>query len=241
MLNARRCVDYDNFVKDHQLYLYPILVSKLTNLLEHEPKKILDLGCGPGYLSFSLGTIFPKSEIYALDINPEMLKIAKRNYPFYTEKVDMNLIFVQGDVHKLCFEDAKFDLVVSYSCLHHWTNIENAMLEIIRVLNKNGLAILIDTNPPEEFMYSEMISFLDNDSYSYFIEKAWRESLSKEKISKIMNGIHDPQINYSIEDYEIKMEDLIFSEEYFDDKWNNFSQKNISATPRSWIIKIKKN
>lgn len=240
VLNAKHCVDYDNFVKDYQLYLYPMLVSKLVNLLEYEPKKILDLGCGPGYLSFSLEAIFQHSEIYSLDINQEMLKIAKKNYPLYSESMNTNLSFIQGDVHNLSFTDNTFDLVVSYSCLHHWIDIHNAILEIIRVLNKGGLAILIDTNPPEDFMYSEMVSFLNNDSYSYFIDKAWRESLSKATLSDIMSNVQHPSITYSIEDYKIEVEDLIFSEEYFGDKWNNFSEKTISTSPKSWIMKINK-
>ncbi|WP_455167227.1 class I SAM-dependent methyltransferase [Streptococcus sp.] len=240
MLDAKRCVDYDNFVKDYQLYLYPILVSKLVDLLEHNPQKILDLGCGPGYLSFSLGAIFQNSEIYSLDINQEMLNIAKQNYPLYSESMDINLSFIQGDVHNLAFTDNTFDLVVSYSCLHHWKDIHNAIREIIRVLNKDGLAVIIDTNPPEDFMYSEMVSFLNNESYSYFIDKAWRESLSKEILSDIMNDIQDSSIVYSIGDYEIEVENLIFSEEYFSDKWNKFSEKTISACPKSWIIKINK-
>lgn len=241
LLRNEQCFQYNKLIKEHQLYLYPILSSKIYRLLGNTPKKILDLGVGPGYLSFCLAKLFSKSDIIALDINPHMIELSKDNERFWN-KTNNKINYVEGDVHNLNFPDNMFDLIVSYSCFHHWFDIKQSLLEIIRVLNKEGTAILIDTNPDKLQINSDLLSFLNyNDEYIYFIEKAWRESIKKEDISKLISEMFLPNCIYSLKDYTIEIEDIIFAEETFEESWlNGIGKKTFSSFPTSWIIIIKK-
>lgn len=71
--------------------------------------KILDIGCGKGYLLFDFLKVLPNAEIYGLDISKYALRNSK---PEISDK----LIF--GDAKELPFEDNYFDLVISINTLH---------------------------------------------------------------------------------------------------------------------------
>ena len=71
--------------------------------------KILDIGCGKGYLLFDFLKILPKAEIFGIDISEYAIKNSK-------EEIKSNLIV--GDAANLPYEDNYFDLVISINTLH---------------------------------------------------------------------------------------------------------------------------
>ena len=50
------------------------LISRLTSL---DPKRALDIGCGPGNSTFALKSQFPNADITGVDYSDDMLKKAK--------------------------------------------------------------------------------------------------------------------------------------------------------------------
>ena len=71
--------------------------------------KILDIGCGKGYLLFDFKKCLPEAEIYGLDISSYAIKNGK-------EEIKENLIL--GNATKLPWSDSSFDLVISIMSLH---------------------------------------------------------------------------------------------------------------------------
>jgi ubiquinone/menaquinone biosynthesis C-methylase UbiE len=104
-------------------------IPGLLDAAEVGPKmSILDVGCGPGYVSSAAterGAI-PTG----LDFSQEMLAIAKKMFP----KIE----FRQGDAQNLPFNDAIFDRVVTNFALLHVAEPERAMAEAARVLKSGG-------------------------------------------------------------------------------------------------------
>jgi SAM-dependent methyltransferase len=89
---------------------------------------ILDVGCGPGYVS---GAVAERGATpIGLDFSKEMIAIAKRMFP----RID----FREGDAQNLPFADASFDRVVANFSLLHLTEPERAMAEAARVLKPGG-------------------------------------------------------------------------------------------------------
>ena len=76
--------------------------------LKHDAK-ILDIGCGKGYLLFDFLKIMPKAEIFGIDISEYAMTHSK-------EEIKSNLIL--GDAASLPYEDNYFDLVISINTLH---------------------------------------------------------------------------------------------------------------------------
>ena len=89
---------------------------------------ILDVGCGPGYVSAAAkerGAV-----PIGLDFCQQMIGIAKRMFP--------DIQFCEGDAQKLPFADGTFDRVLSSFALLHLAAPERACAEACRVLKPGG-------------------------------------------------------------------------------------------------------
>jgi SAM-dependent methyltransferase len=93
-----------------------------------EQMSILDVGCGPGYVSAAAaeGGAIP----IGLDFSAEMIAIAKKMFP--------RIEFRQGDAQNLPFANASFDRVVANFALLHLADPERACAEAARVLKSGG-------------------------------------------------------------------------------------------------------
>jgi len=119
------------------------VADRLLNHMEFtrfKPRRVLDIGCGTGYLMLKLRKRFRRASIYGLDIAGEMLKktraSSKRTLSFGPKKG-----FVQGDAVYLPFRDESIDLVCSNLTLQ-WVVDPGAMLsEMRRILAPGGLIL----------------------------------------------------------------------------------------------------
>ena len=92
--------------------------------------RVLDVGCGKGFLLYDLTQAVPGLEICGLDISGYAIENAKEEVrPFLKE----------GHARELPFEDASFDLVISINTLHnlYCYDLDRALREIQRVGRKN--------------------------------------------------------------------------------------------------------
>jgi len=89
---------------------------------------LLDVGCGPGYVSAAAAQRGVKP--IGLDFSSEMITIAKKMWP--------DIEFREGDAQKLPFADKTFDRVVANFALLHVSDPALAMNEACRVLKTNG-------------------------------------------------------------------------------------------------------
>jgi protein-L-isoaspartate(D-aspartate) O-methyltransferase len=92
--------------------------------------KVLDVGCGKGFLLFDLTKVVPGVEVEGIDISSYALENAK-------EEVRDRLSV--GDATSLPYPDHSFDLVISITTLHnlHAYDLDKALREIERVGKKN--------------------------------------------------------------------------------------------------------
>ena len=90
--------------------------------------KIVDMGCGPGYLTNMISFLFPQKKVLGLDFNPVAIKRATEvsNY------LKLNCSFIEYDIFKYTPRE-RFDLATSIGVLHH----TNDCLEGIKLIIKN--------------------------------------------------------------------------------------------------------
>lgn len=123
-----------------------------------EPIKALDLGCGPGALSYALAEkLYQDSELTGIDISNDQLEYASIHAPDYPCKME----FINCSMDKLTFPNQYFDLVVTSMALHETPPQvrRKAIEEVGRVLKPEGEFILIDWSKPR-FGFFAAIWFL---------------------------------------------------------------------------------
>lgn len=103
------------------------------------PRRVLDIGCGTGYLLRRVATRYPESnELAGIDPAPSMIEVAQRSSD------DERLHFSHGIAENLEFADHRFDLVVSTTSFDHWSDQAAGLRECARVLAPGGRLVLVD-------------------------------------------------------------------------------------------------
>ena len=107
--------------------------------------RVLDIGCGKGYLMYEIKKIIPEIKVYGLDISRYAIKASKKNFK--------NNFFVHDASKKLPFKKNYFDLTLSINVLHNLkiNDFEKAIKEINRVSRKSFIVLESYNNEKELF------------------------------------------------------------------------------------------
>ena len=120
--------------------------SVAKNMIEHynlrEDARILDVGCGKGFLLYDFLEFLPKAKLSGIDISQYAIDNAK-------SEVAANLIV--GNATSLPWADSYFDLVVSINTFHNLHNfdLEQALREFERV-GRNNKYLCVESYRSEE-------------------------------------------------------------------------------------------
>ena len=133
--SAFREGERDGWSKRAQIYSYATAratLQTIPKLLDHArlfPRaKVLDAGCGPGFVAASAKLL--GADVEGVDFSEGMVEQAKGRFP--------DIDFAVADVEDLPVRDETFDAVLSNIVLFHVTDPEKAMSEARRVLRPNG-------------------------------------------------------------------------------------------------------
>ena len=103
------------------------------------PRRILDVGCGTGYLLRQLAARVPAAvELAGVDAAPAMIETAR------AMAGDDRLRFSTGVAERLPHPGQTFDLVVSTTSFDHWADQLAGLTECARVLVPGGHLVLAD-------------------------------------------------------------------------------------------------
>ena len=101
----------------------------IANLLP-SPSKVLDMGCGAGFLAHDLAKL--GHEVVGIDLSEQSLAIAKKIDT--TKKIQ----YLQADVTKTPFETASFDAIFAMDLLEHLEDPAALIREASRLLKPGG-------------------------------------------------------------------------------------------------------
>ncbi|MBN1408477.1 MAG: methyltransferase domain-containing protein, partial [Calditrichaceae bacterium] len=123
----------NNFIDNYKLNQILIRLGNQQNV------QTADLGSGTGFIS--LHCALQGSTVYAIDINPKMLKQQKR----FKNKLGLhNLNLIKANVSYLPFKRGQFDQVFLTLVLHHIDDPLTMLEQAAVILNTGGKLILID-------------------------------------------------------------------------------------------------
>jgi ubiquinone/menaquinone biosynthesis C-methylase UbiE len=128
-----------------------------TRYPNFKPKRILDMGTGPGHTVTAIAQAFPDTEIISIDVAAPMLRFAHARAKSLGVN---NITFMQANAENVPLPDASFDVVLTTIFLHETSNsaIRRIMAETHRLLKSEGLSFHLEQPqyaglPPfEQFM-----------------------------------------------------------------------------------------
>ena len=111
-----------------------------TVLREIKGDTILDIGSGFGTLTLEVAKNNPDSKVYGIDIHDSHTGQAQMNAEILGVR---NLEFKTDSVYSLPFESNFMDSVTCFYMLHHIEDLKLALMEIKRVLKKDGILTVV--------------------------------------------------------------------------------------------------
>jgi len=103
------------------------------------PRRILDVGCGTGYLLRELAArVLAAAELAGIDAAPAMIETAS------AAARDDRLRFSEAAAERIPFPAGTFGLVVATTSFDHWADQQAGLTECARVLTPGGHLVLVD-------------------------------------------------------------------------------------------------
>lgn len=117
------------------------------------PRRVLDIGCGPGWLTAAIARRRPELRVAGVDLSRQMIRIAARHVAGL-DNVDLRC----ENATDLSDANASVAMIVSVGSMHHWREPVRAFDELYRVLVPGGRAWIFDGR--DDFDDEEMTDWL---------------------------------------------------------------------------------
>jgi 2-polyprenyl-3-methyl-5-hydroxy-6-metoxy-1,4-benzoquinol methylase len=134
--------DYHRFIaNDKDIFRKNLLDKAIFDLLGSiRNKRILDAGCGQGYLAHEMSQ--RGANVIGIDGADNLIKIAKKNYPHPSLS-----FFVHNLKNPLPFENKSFDIIVANMVLMDFDPLSETVKEFNRALKDDGRFIFSILHP----------------------------------------------------------------------------------------------
>ncbi len=108
-------------------------IEIVLKMLDGNGGKILDVGCGDGYISKAIAEK-TSAEVYGVDVSPDLVSAAKKR--------GVKAMVCDLECGKLPYKDSFFDAIFCGDVLEHIFDTESLLAEMNRVLKPDGFLIL---------------------------------------------------------------------------------------------------
>jgi SAM-dependent methyltransferase len=116
----------------------PIVVPMLTLMELQSADRVLDVGCGSGWMVRRLAAHLPKGSYVGMDVSDQMVRRAE-----LASAAVPNASFLHGTAEEIPAPPDSFTKVISVESAYYWHDVGRGLSEIFRVLAPGGSAWLL--------------------------------------------------------------------------------------------------
>ncbi|MFA5035276.1 MAG: methyltransferase domain-containing protein [Candidatus Margulisiibacteriota bacterium] len=102
------------------------------------PTRVLDLGCGTGYLTGRLAEKFPLARLVGIDLAPGMIAAARER----NQRPNLKYLVADGEQ----YNDGQYDLIVANASLQ-WMKVEKVFNNVLKLLVPGGRFVFATFGP----------------------------------------------------------------------------------------------
>ena len=136
--------EYDPKSPTRRVWTKPSLWVEMFENALNGCHKVLDVGCGAGFLAVPLAEKF---EVHGVDLSKEMLNLAAKR----ARESNVNMELIHADCHTLPFEDNFFDGSYCKFALWPLKDPEKALKEMVRVVKPGGRIVIIEVDRKKKY------------------------------------------------------------------------------------------
>ncbi len=123
-----------------------LLLGQVIQRNSRDRIRLLDIGCGQGYITTSIRQAFPQCLVSAVDISLSAIKRARA--------MDDRIDYIVADANDLPYPEHEFDCLIMNNIWEHLTDPIGLLMNAKRVLKPSGHLII---STPSRYRFSNLI------------------------------------------------------------------------------------
>ena len=141
-------IDYDQFynISDIPTSLCSQLRTAANGRWPQSFGKTLEIGAGTGGFTMGLARDWAGQCLVVTDVSVKMLRVCRERLNRLGLLNPVSVAFASYDGKQPCIRSGSFDTCVGTSVIHHITDVELFLQDLVRVLSPNGIAFFVEPN-----------------------------------------------------------------------------------------------
>jgi arsenite methyltransferase len=128
-----------------KIYLTKDVVAQRLHVIKHldlsEGERVLDIGCGPGFMCEKIGEIVGRrGAVVGIDISPDLIALSNRRRAL--EWISYSV----GDATQITQPAASFDVALCMQVAEYVPDVDRVLAETFRVLRPGGRTLFVATD-----------------------------------------------------------------------------------------------
>jgi arsenite methyltransferase len=138
-------------------------------------ERVLDIGCGPGYLCESMAEIVGRSgAVVGIDTSTDLIVVCNQ------QKASGWISYTIGDAIELDQADASFDVVVCTQVAEYVPDVDCVLREALRVLKPDGRTVFVATD------WDAVVWHSDQPERMASVMRSWEEHCAHPRLPRSM-------------------------------------------------------
>ena len=148
MLAGQAGTTRPHFTNSLATHWIPAIPEVHARLLALPPAKVADIGVGAGWSSIEIARAYPHVEVDGFDLDPASILAAQANA--WQEGFSDRVRFHHRDAADPELPGT-YDFALAFECIHDMANPVAALAAIRRLIEPDGLALIVDEKPADRF------------------------------------------------------------------------------------------